>query len=302
VNKNDTTQHDNRLQHAVLTKILCGMMMLSFASCEFIHFNKESRPQEPYAARAYEKYLYLSELQKQFPGNMSAEDSMFWMQNYINLWVQEQLFLHQAITNLSEKEQNFTQQMEAYKNSLLRYAYEIRLINQNLDTLISNSEIDQYYNEHFDDYILSRNVVKAYYTSVWIDATQNIKELKKKFVAKPINLDDINYYCEDVGVPMFHIDTTQWLYLDDVLDIIPVPNGNSVAWLTKNRPQEFTDSRFWYYIVIMDYRLQNERAPLELVRDRIQKTILIRRKEALLKDLKRNIYEDAKNNESFEIF
>ncbi|MCL2042389.1 MAG: hypothetical protein FWG84_10205, partial [Bacteroidales bacterium] len=69
------------------------LLFLTLSSCDFIHFDKGVKPEAPYAARVYDKYLYLSELQSQLPSGMSAEDSVYWTRNYINLWVQEQLFL-----------------------------------------------------------------------------------------------------------------------------------------------------------------------------------------------------------------
>jgi len=286
-------------------KKLCSLLFLLvvlMSSCDYIHFDKRIKPEAPYAARVYDKYLYLSELQNQLPIDMSVEDSIFWTRNYINLWVQEQLFLYQAVHNLSDKEQDFTPQLEAYKNSLLLYAYENRLINQNLDTLISNTEIQRYYQEHIDNFILNRNVVKVLYVAIWADSTQVIKNFKKIVAKSPLSLSDVGDFCEDIVIPLSHLDTTQWFYFDDILDIIPFQADNSESWLRYNRSKEFSDEYYWYYLLVTDYRLKNAYSPLELEHDRIRKTILVRRKEALIKEMKRNIFEDAQKNGVFEVF
>lgn len=271
-------------------------------SCDYIHLDKGNKPEAPYAARVYDRYLYLSELQSQLPTGMTVEDSIYWTRNYINLWVQEQLFLYQAINNLSEKERDFNRQLEAYKNSLLLYTYENRLIEQNLDTLISNSEIQQYYNERLDDFILNRHTVKAFYVGIWVDSTRIIKEFKKILAKYPLSLEDATYFCEEMTIPLLHSDTTRWLYFDDVLEKVPFQTDNTEIWLRYNRSKEFTDSQYWYWLLIADYRLKNANSPLELEQDRIRKTILVRRKEALIKDMKRTIFEDAQKNGVFEVF
>jgi len=271
-------------------------------SCDYIHFDKGAKPEEPYAARVYDQYLYLSELQNQLPEDMSVEDSLYWTRNYINLWVLEQLFLYQAVHNLSDKEQDFTPQLEAYKNSLLLYAYENRLIAQNLDTLISNTEIQQYYQEHIDDFILNRNTVKTLYVGIWADSTKIIKDFKKIIAKTPLSLSDMEIFCEDLVVPISYFDTTEWFYFDDILNIIPLQTDNPESWLKYNRSKEFSDENYWYYLLITDSRLKDAYSPLELEQERIRKTILVRRKETLLKDIKRNIFDDAQKNGAFEVF
>ena len=292
----------NLVSHSLT--VLCFIVLLSccLLSCDYIHLDKGSKPEAPYAARVYDKYLYLSELQNQLPTGMSVEDSIYWARNYINLWVQEQLFLYQAINNLSEKERDFSRQLEAYKNSLLLYTYENRLIEQNLDTLISNSEIQQYYNERLDDFILNRHTVKAFYVGIWVDSVRIIKEFKKILAKYPLSLEDATYFCEEMTIPLLHSDTTRWLYFDDVLEKVPFQTDNTEIWLRYNRSKEFTDSQYWYWLLIADYRLKNTNSPLELEQDRIRKTILVRRKEALIKDMKRTIFEDAQKNGVFEVF
>jgi hypothetical protein len=282
--------------------VFFAVLIIFFSSCDFIRLDKGSKPEAPYAARVHDKYLYLSELQSQLPAGMSVEDSIFWTRNYINIWVQEQLFLYQANHNLSAIEQDFTPQLEAYKNSLILHAYENRLINQNLDTLISNTEIQQYYQERTDDFILNRNTVKLFYAGIWVDSVRLIKDCKKLLSKYPLSLEDVEYFCREISIPLFHPDTTQWLYFDDVLEVVPIQTDNAELWLRYNRSKEFSDDRYWYYLLVADYRLKGAHSPLELEQDRIKKTILVRRKEALIKDMKRNIFEDAQKQGAFEIF
>ena len=281
---------------------LTVLLLTSLSSCDYIHLNKGNKPEAPYAARVHDQYLYLSELQNQLPADMSTEDSIYWTRNYINVWVQEQLFLYQAVHNLSEKERDFTPQLEAYKNSLLLYAYENRLIAQNLDTLISNTEIQQYYQERLDDFVLNRSAIKVLYVGIWADSAQTIKDFKKTLSKLPLSLPDIGGFCEYANIPLTHFDTTQWFYFDDILKIIPMQTDNPESWLKYNRSKEFSDQNYWYYLLITDYRLKDTYSPLELEQDRIRKTILVRRKETLIKEMKRNIFEDAQKQGAFEIF
>jgi hypothetical protein len=129
-----------------------------------------------------------------------------------------------------------------------------------------------------------------------------IKDFKKILSKSPPSLIDLENFCEDFVIPFSYFDTTQWFYFDDILKLIPIQPDNSESWLRYNRSKEFSDEHYWYYLLVTDYRLRDAYSPLELEHDRIRKTILVRRKETLIKDMKRNIFDDAQKNGVFEIF
>jgi len=96
-------------------------------------------------ARVNEVYLFESDLKGIIPPGTSAKDSLMLTRSYIDSWIRKQLIVRQAMNNLSEDQLEFSKQLDNYKNSLIIYAYENTLVRQKLDTLVSDEEIENYY-------------------------------------------------------------------------------------------------------------------------------------------------------------
>ena len=77
-----------------------------------------------------------------------------WSKDFIEKWVRNQLLLNKAEINLTDEEKNVEQQIENYRSSLLIYAYEQSYLRQNLDTVVTDKEIEDYYKENQSNFIL----------------------------------------------------------------------------------------------------------------------------------------------------
>ena len=87
-------------------------------------------------ARLGDHKLYRSELDDVIPKGTSPEDSVNLANLYINSWVKDKAFLDIAQQRLSKEEKDVSKELEAYRQSLLRYRYEQRYINERLDTTV----------------------------------------------------------------------------------------------------------------------------------------------------------------------
>ena len=90
-------------------------------------------------ASVNEKVLLRSELLSEMPSQL--EDSTYFVEKFINDWIRRQLLLSHAEINLSVDLDKYEKQVEDYRASLLIFAYQQELINQNLDSSISFSDI-----------------------------------------------------------------------------------------------------------------------------------------------------------------
>ena len=104
--------------------------------------------------RAPDEYLYESDIVGLVPENTSIHDSIVLVRNYINNWVQTQLMVQQAKKNLVIQQLDLDKQLENYRNSLIIYHYETELIRQKLDTVVSEQQVETYYNSHLGDFEL----------------------------------------------------------------------------------------------------------------------------------------------------
>ena len=80
-------------------------------------------------ASVNEKNLFLNKVLSEMPDQI--EDSSYFVETYMNDWVREQLMIYHAEINLSSDLQDYEKQIEQYRSSLLIYAYQQELLNQN---------------------------------------------------------------------------------------------------------------------------------------------------------------------------
>lgn len=124
-----------------MKKVAIGLMMiLTLASCQ----NSRNGNGDKIVATVYDKILYQSDLQDVLYEGISFNDSLVRTKAFIDKWIRRQLLIHQAENTIDKSELDFSRQMEDYRNSLIIYKYESMLVEQNLDTVISEEEIEKY--------------------------------------------------------------------------------------------------------------------------------------------------------------
>lgn len=124
-----------------MKKVAIGLMMiLTLASCQ----NSRNGNGDKIVATVYDKILYQSDLQDVLYEGISFNDSLVRTKAFIDKWIRRQLLINQAENTIDKSELDFSRQMEDYRNSLIIYKYESMLVEQNLDTVISEEEIEKY--------------------------------------------------------------------------------------------------------------------------------------------------------------
>lgn len=116
------------------------ILVLTLVSCQ----NFKNDGSDKVVATIYDKVLYQSDLQSVLYEGISVNDSLVRTKAFIDSWIRRQLLIHQAENNIDKSELDFSKQIEDYRNSLIIYKYESMLIEQNLDTVVSENEIAKY--------------------------------------------------------------------------------------------------------------------------------------------------------------
>ena len=82
-------------------------------------------------ASVNKKDLLLTEVIKEMP--QTIEDSTFFVESYMNIWIKKQLMIYHAEMNIRGNLLEHEKQIKEYRSSLLIYAYQQQLINQNFE-------------------------------------------------------------------------------------------------------------------------------------------------------------------------
>lgn len=252
-------------------------------------------------ARAYDKYLYKSDLENVIPSGISFQDSLSLTKNYIDKWVRQEVILHKAEHNLTDELTNVSKQLEDYKSSLLIYAYQKELIEQKLDTVVLEEEIESYYNNNQDNFELKDNIIKVLYLKLDKNAV-NLNKVRQWYRSNnPKDRILLEKYCYQYAVNFF-LDDTIWLLFDDLLKEIPIKTYDKEQFLKNNRFIEIEDSTGIYLVNIKGFRIKDSKSPLSFEKENIRNLILNKRKLTLIEDIERKAYEEAIKKNEFEIY
>lgn len=161
--------------------IFIVLLFIALPSCKAIDgFIHDFIHDDEIVAKAGIYELYVSDVTSQIPHGLSPEDSLAMANQIITAWAEDKVLLDMADHKLSKKEKDVTKELTEYKESLLKYRYEQRYINERLDTVVTADQVNKYYQEHKKKFILDAPIAKISFKGgepKWIE-TSLMEELK----------------------------------------------------------------------------------------------------------------------------
>lgn len=275
-------------------KKIIFIIAIAFCACTSNQNSKEEA-----LARVYNKYLYVSDIQAVLPANASEKDSIEMLNEYIDNWIRQQLVITQAEKNLSKEEKDFSRQLEDYKNSLITFKYESKLISQKLDTSVTDDEILQYYEKNKSNFELKENIVKVVYVKIPKNTSYTAARVLIRS-DKPQDKKKLQDFCHKFAVN-YYLDDQNWLLFNDILKEIPINTYNQEDYLKNNHVIEIQDSTFTYLLNIKGFMIKEGLSPLSFERNNIRDIIVNKRKLSLIENMKNDVYNNALKKGDFEI-
>ena len=256
-------------------------------------------------ARVGDKYLYVNDLKEMIPKGVSSRDSLLFCQSYINKWVHTQLLLHQAERNLPEEKLNFKKRLEEYRNSLIIYQYETEYVIQNMDTVVTDKQIDAYYKSHLKDFQLKENIVKAIYAII-NRKREDSPQLERVFwgmfhLPDSVLLDSLENYAP-VMAESFSTDTNNWIPFNQLLKVIPIETYNQDIYLKNHRIIRLKDKSKIYLLKFVNFKIKDDISPEDMETNFIRQIILNKRKTEMINQLRADIFKHAIKQKEFEIY
>jgi hypothetical protein len=227
-------------------------------------------------------------------------DSVSVSRKLIQAWAEDELFFQEANEKLLPEDLDVEAELERYKKDLINYKYEIKLIENNLDTNITKEECQAYYDVNRDNFILKDNIVKVNYFKVPVK-TKALSKMKAAFLSgNPKDKENLKGLCLQYADNYFLNDST-WLLLEDIKKEIPqlreLPEYNFYA----GRYFEYADSLNVYFLKIKEIKVKNGLSPINFEMKNIRNILLNRRKMKLIRQYKQQILEKAKTEGRFKI-
>ncbi len=255
---------------------------------------------DPAVARADDKYLKKSEITARIPDGLSERDSLTLAQNYINKWIQNEILTQRARKSLSSDEQDFTKQLEEYRNSLLLFALEQKLVRLYLDTNVTDAEIERYYLENRSQFELKGNILKFDFIKLK-KRSRHIGEFRRLLRESDLASRERLKTSAEKNAHDYWF-ATEWVSLNEILDEMPLEVDNQPLFLRRTTYAEADDSIFVYLLRINDYRTTDSISPMEFEKDKIRNIILNGRKLDLLETKRQEIIDEAFKKDDAEIY
>lgn len=280
----------------VVSISLVALLLLS-TSCK----KRIEKQKSDAIARVGNEYLYKSDLKDLYPGYTSTIDSITIAKNFINRWVKTQLILEKADVVLSDEQKNVSRQIEDYRNSLLVFKYEQHYLGENMDTVVTEDEIESYYIDNQDNFILQNNIMKAFLVKVPFGkgVADTIRYLYH--VYHPSHMEILREICTRNNCMIDSLDN-KWYADNELVTKLPKSEPDFELVLPEKKYYEFKADNHFYFLNVYEHKLNGEVSPLEMVETNIRNIILNKRKVKLLDELHGTIYRDAIAKGSFNIY
>ncbi len=278
--------------------IIYFLLIIGVSSCDFFKKTDDRVP----IARVNDSYLYYDDIKDLVSEGTPKDDSTNVVQNFINRWATQQLFVDGAKINLSETQQaEFDKLVDQYKNDLYTKAYLEALVNSNMNTTVSNEEAQNYYKDNKEIFRLNEELLKFRY--IHVDANMNnfstVEQKFKRYTSK----DKKDLEAMSIQFKSYSLNDTIWIKVSQVINkISAVTPENKDQLLKKSNFVQLKDSLGVYLMQINDVLLRNETAPLEYVKPVIDQIVINKRKLERIRELEKDITKDAIKNKQFEIY
>lgn len=280
----------------IFTHTLVFTVAAVFTACGFFSANGD----EEVIARVGDHYL-TEEMLYESISLKGVDDSSTLIENYIDSWVKEQLLIQKAMQNLSTDEVNFEKQLESYRNSLIIYTYENKLVEQKLDTAVSQKEVEEYYEDNKSNFDLSERLYKGRYIKL-INTAPGQDSLKYWLFSEladfNLNLAD---YCTQFASNC-QLDTSQWVPISSISTIFPSKPSTELIEDLSLGANIISDSTATLLLDVKAIINAGEAAPVEYVKEQIKGIIRNKRRLKLIANAKQEIYEEATLKKKYDVY
>ncbi|MGB7394217.1 MAG: peptidylprolyl isomerase [Pricia sp.] len=271
---------------------------LIFMGCDFLW--KEKDPEA--LARVGEYYLYRDEVERAMGTEMSKEDSAAFVTEYINNWASKQLMLDKARINLpEEKLADYDALVSNYRVDLYTRAYKEALVQKGSDSLVTEAQLKQFYEDEKDNFRLHEMVAKLRFVALPKDFINKVEvaERLKNFGEKDQTvLDSIS-----VQFRKKNFNDSVWVPASRLMqEIPPLTIDNIETRLKKDEFLNLEDDNGVYLAKILEVKKVNDIAPLSFIEPQIEQVLLNRRRLDYLRNLETDIIDEAIQENEFEVY
>lgn len=265
------------------------LYVISFISCEEEILHKGKRP----LVSVGKEFLYYEDVQRFYAAHPNKEDSVQYVENFINRWLEEAVFYNVALRNVPSSHQ-IDELVERYRRSLVLNLYQEGLVGQRLKQEISEDEVVAFYKANEAMYEAEEPMMKGLLVKADKKA-QKISSLRNWCKERTDeNLEKLDKYSLVNNVQYDYFGDS-WVRVADIAEKTPLAADDLLQRLSRSANIEFKDDKDIYFISADSILLKGQLKPLELVDAEIRELLINTLKAGFIKQQKKILYDEAVN-------
>jgi hypothetical protein len=244
-------------------------------------------------AEVNDQKLYEFEAEEQMIALHLSPENENEVLNYIDNWIEKQLINEEInLTNPKIYSENIAKTNETLFQLNL-FELENIYLQTHIDSTITEKEILEYYKSNRSNYLEKSFIVKALYLKIPDSITQ-VGKIESAFLLKNDKDREEITKIGNLYATNFYLEEDKWIYFEDLVRDIPITEGVKERLIIKKDHIILNDEHNVYYLNILDYRIKNTTAPLEIEKETIRKTILKTRSNELRLELEKKLIDEIR--------
>lgn len=247
-----------------------------------------------------DNYLYMEDVMAVTPPGISEKDSAEMADRYIKNWIDDMLLYAKAEGNIPD-DAGINELVNSYRRELITHTYIEQIVSQEVENLIPDSEVEEYYNENKDAFLAVEPYIKGLYIKVPKTAS-GISQVRQWYKdGSERSVDKIEKYGlrNAVDYEYFY---DRWRSVNDFFLRLPTDADKEKNNIGKNKNIELSDSAFYYFLHIEDYLGKGEILPLEYAGKDIREIIMNNKRVEFITKMKKDLYDEACDNNDIKYF
>jgi|SRR5690554_1190140 len=172
------------------------------------------------------------------------------------------------------------------------FELENEYIQSHLDTIVSENEIQDYYNKHRENYKTQSYIVRALYIKI-PDTVASVLDIDTHYMLNnDKDREEIKKYA-NLYATNFYFEENRWIFFDDLVREVPISPNEKNELISNRGKAKFSEKGETHYINILDYRTKSISSPLEAERDVIKRHVLTRKINNLRESAKETILRNV---------
>ena len=278
-----------------ITIFLLSTMVVS---CDYFR-----APKKPKAiARVGESYLFQDDIVDLVPKGTSKKDSIAIVKSFIDRWATQKLLFEAAQRNIGkDKVSEFSALIDQYKVDLYTKDYIESLVIRQIDTVVTEVQIEAYYAKNKQFFKNSSELVKLRYINL-VKENPKFAKIKSKF-SSFTKKDRKELEQLAVQFKSYAFNDSIWVDINQVYEKIPFINlENKQKYISSGINFQYPDSTTVWLVKINKVLPKDSPTPLEFLKPTIKQIIINNRKLELINTIEKEITNDAIKDKKYEIY